>query len=332
MNTVAKGKQLRIGVMGFAHVHTPGLVALSKELGAEVIGADPDEQQAKAGAERFGIDLAEGYDDLLSRDLDGVVITAENVFHRDLCERAAAAGCHVLSEKPLATSVADGRAMIEACRKAGVWLSVAFPMRYSPPIARVAATAMAGRLGHVIAMAGTNPGSCPGGWFADAALAGGGCMMDHTVHVADLMCWITGSGPKSVYAQGNELITPEHGTDTGGLVAVTFEDGTIATIDCSWSRLPTFPTWGGLTLEVVGTDGCMSVDAFGDRIVTYGANTRFGSFGADPNRAMVADFLDAIRDNRPPFIDGTAGLNASAIAVAGYRSKATGQPVAAFEH
>jgi predicted dehydrogenase len=325
------GRQLRIGIMSFAHVHTPGLIALSKALGAEVIGADPDEERAKASAQRLDIELADGYDDLLSRDLDGVIITAENVHHRELCERAAAAGCHVLCEKPLATTIADGRAMIEACSKAGVWLSVAFPMRYSPPIARVAATAMAGRLGRVLAMAGTNPGSCPGGWFADASLAGGGCMMDHTVHIGDIMCWITGSVPKSVYAQGNELITPEFGTDTGGLIAVTFEDGTIGTIDCSWSRLPTFPTWGAVTLEVVGEDGQMAADAFGERVEVFGDRARWESFGADPNLPMVADFFEAIRDDRPPFIDGTAGLNSSAIAIAGYRSKVTGQPVAVFE-
>lgn len=202
------GKNLNIGIMGFAHVHTPGLVALSKELGAgDVIGADPDPEQARHGGERFGIEVVADYDALLDRDLDAVVITAENVHHRALAEKAAAAGKHVLSEKPLATTVEDARAMIEACESAGVLLSVAFPMRYSPEIAQVAAAAQAGRLGTIAAIAGTNPGSCPGGWFADKDLAGGGCMMDHTVHVADLMCWITGSVPKTVYAQGNEMIT-----------------------------------------------------------------------------------------------------------------------------
>ena len=134
-----------------------------------------------------------------------------------------------------------------------------------------------------------------------------------------------------MYAQGNELITPEFGTDTGGLVAVTFEDGTIGTIDCSWSRLPTFPTWGGLTLEVVGTDGVIGVDAFADRANLYADKATWLGFGTDPNRGMVADFLSSIREKRMPTPNGTDGLNASAIAVAAYKSAASHTTVTAFE-
>ena len=281
---VGTGRPLRIGIMSFAHVHTPGFVALLGAFGCELVGADADPERAKASAERYGIEVVDDYPSLLDRDLDGVVICAENVFHRELTELAAAAGVYVLTEKPIATTIADGRAMIAACEKANVGLMTAFPMRWSPPLAQLVATARSGRLGQVVAMTGTNPGSCPGGWFVQPELSGGGSVVDHTVHVGDLMCSITGAVPVSVYAQTNALITPQYGIETGGLISVTFSDGTIGTIDASWSRLPTYPTWGGVTLEVVGTDGVIGVDAFADRANLYADKATWLGFGTDPNR------------------------------------------------
>lgn len=321
--------QPTIGVMSFAHGHTNGYVAILQSMGATVIGADTDADRARAAGERHGIEIVSDYDALLARRPDGVVIGAENVHHRALTELAAAAGTYVLTEKPLATTMADGRAMIEACEKAGVGLMTAFPVRFTPAIAQVAANVADGRLGTVVAMAGTNPGSCPGGWFADPALSGGGCVVDHTVHVADLMCWMTGAVPKTVFAQTNQLVRPEFGVETGGLISLEFSDGTIGTIDCSWSRVPasSYPTWGGLTLEVIGTDGVMYVDAFGERVSAYGAKPAWLTFGADPNRAMVAEFLAAIREQRMPSPSGLDGLRATAVAIAAYESAARNQAV-----
>ena len=73
--------------------------------------------------------------ELLSRpDIDAVIVTTANIGHKDATLAAAAAGKHVLCEKPLATTVADGRAMIEACAAAGVFLGTAFPCRYLPAV------------------------------------------------------------------------------------------------------------------------------------------------------------------------------------------------------
>ncbi len=88
-------------------------------------------------AGQFGTQAFESYEALLAApDLDAVVIGSENVRHRELTEMAASAGKHVLCEKPLATTVADGEAMIAACKSAGVQLMTAFPV---PLLARDAA-------------------------------------------------------------------------------------------------------------------------------------------------------------------------------------------------
>ncbi|WP_204916900.1 Gfo/Idh/MocA family oxidoreductase [Microlunatus panaciterrae] len=322
------GTGLRIGVMSYAHVHAPGLVSLLKALGAEVLAADLDPARGASSSAAAGVEFVGDYEALLARDLDGVVICAENSEHRKLTERAAAAGAYVLTEKPLATSVEDGLAMIDACDRAGVGLMTAFPLRFAPQIITVAALAHGGRLGKIAALSGANPGSCPGGWFADKDLAGGGCVMDHTVHLADLMCWLTGAIPTTVYAQTNRMISPQHNIDTGGLVSITFSDGTIANIDASWSRLGHYPVWGGLTLEVVGTDGVVQADPFGEQMLATSQQTKWLRFGADPNREMVREFLTSIRERRQPTPSGRDGLLATAIALAAYRSDEQNAPVA----
>lgn len=316
------GHGLRIGILSFAHVHAPGLAALLVGLGAEVLVSDPDVDRGRAGAEAAGATFVGSHADLLGAGVDGVVICSENVHHRELTEQAATAGAWVLTEKPLALSLSDGAAMINACKRAKVGLMTAFPMRFVPQLSQVAALAHGGSLGQVVSMAGTNPGTCPGGWFVDPELSGGGSVIDHTVHLADLMCWLTGATPTSVYAQVNDLITPEYGVETGGLVAVTFSDGTIGTIDASWSRLPHYPVWGGLTLEVVGTEGILSADPFGEQMLTSTDRTRWLRFGADPVRAMLVEFLTSIRERRNPSPSGRDGLLSTAIALAAYRSAA----------
>lgn len=314
------GAGLRIGLLSFAHVHAPGLVSLLKALGATVIGADHDQHRGQKQAVASGIEFVDSYSELLTRSLDGVVICSENSEHRRLAELAAAAGAYVLTEKPLALSISDGKAMIAASAAAGVGLMTAFPMRFSLPIARAARLVQSQQLGTIAAISGTNPGTCPGGWFAQPELSGGGSIIDHTVHVADLMCWLTGAVPTKVYAQVNSLIAPEHGVETGGLVSVHFSDGSFGTIDASWSRLPHYPAWGGLTLEIVGTDGVLSLDPFGDQLLATSDSTRQLRFGVDPNRAMLVEFLTSIKERRAPRPSGHDGLLATAIALAAYRS------------
>jgi predicted dehydrogenase len=317
----------RIGMMSFAHSHSRGyLDVLRRRPDVEVAAADDDPARVPDGVRRF-----DTYDELLGWAPDGVVVCAETSGHRALTERAASAGAYVLCEKPLATTAADGRSMVDACAAAGVGLMTAFPMRFSAPVAALAAAARAGRVGRIRSMAGTNPGRMPGGWFGDPVLAGGGAVMDHTVHLVDLMRWITGSEPVEVYAQTNRLVHPDAAVETGGLLALTFADGTVATVDSSWSRVDGYPTWGGLTLEVVGDAGVLAVDAFRQYVESYGETTRWLPFGLDPNEGLLGEFLAAIRERRPPVPSGLDGLRATAVALAAYRSAAAGQPVPVAE-
>lgn len=325
---------MRIGLMSFAHLHAEAYVQNLKALPeVEVIGlADDDAEQGRYHAAQHGLRWFDSYAALLAEKPDGVVICSENARHKPLALLAAEAGAHILSEKPLATSLADGQTMLERCQQAGVSLMTAFPMRFSAPLIEVKAALAAGGLGQIYCCAATNQGQLPRrSWFVDPALAGGGAVMDHTVHLADLLRWYLEREAVEVYAQTNRIIQGDRvEVETGGLIMLTFEGGAFATIDCSWSRPPNYPTWGGLDLELVGERGVINVDAFKQTVSLYGRDQqpparRF--WGSDANQAMLDEFIAAIQEQRAPRVSGYDGYKALEIALAAYRSAETGQPV-----
>lgn len=323
---------MRVGLCSFAHVHAPVYAArLAAMPGVELLAADDDAERGRRMSAALGITFAGAYDELFAMRPEAAVICVENVRHRALVEAAARAGAHVLCEKPLATTLADARAMIEACAAAGVILMTAFPVRFSPPIRTLAGMVAGGRLGEVLACTGTNQGQLPGaGWFVDPVLAGGGAVFDHTVHLADILDWMLGPAVR-VYAQTNRIChADEVDVETGGLLAMAYGDGAVATIDCSWDRPASYPTWGGLTLEVLGSRGSVAVDAFRQAVTHYddaAGGARWAGWGPDLDARMLTEFLGAVREGRRPQPDGEAGLRAMAVALAAYRSADRGRPV-----
>lgn len=328
---------LKIGVMSFAHLHAAGFTSgLVGRPGVEVRIADEDPERGQKYADQFGVPFAGSYEALLDWAPDAVMVCSENAGHRKLVELAAGAGAYVLCEKPLATTLSDGRQMLEACERAGVELMTAFPMRFAPPIAEFAERVRGGALGTLLGGEGINFGTNPGGWFVDPQQAGGGSVMDHTVHIADLLRWILGCEAVEVYAQSNSILYPELPVETAGLIAVTFSNGVVATIDCSWSRPRAYPTWGAVKLELVGENGVAGVDAYRQKIGVYTDgpkrggpyDTRWLPFTGDSTAGMLDEFLAAVRERRTPHPSGWDGYRATEIAIGAYRSAESGQPVA----
>jgi predicted dehydrogenase len=329
-------RSIRIGIMSAAHVHADGFVHnLRAAPHVELVGiADDDAKRGQAFAHKCRLTWYPSYDALLKESPDGVIICTENVRHLDSIKLAASAGAHILCEKPLTTSVEDGRTAINVCERAGVHLMTAFPVRFSAPIREVKTLLDGGGLGRLHAMNGTNQGQCPQryrAWFVEKALAGGGAMMDHIVHLADIMRWYTGSEAVEVYAQSNRILYSDTASEveTGGLVMITFADGTFASIDSSWSKPLAYPTWGGLALDLIGDKGVISVNAFKQGLTVFNETRKLPAFlgwASDSGQSMVNEFAAAIREGRQPAITGYDGLKATEIVVAAYRSAASGQP------
>jgi predicted dehydrogenase len=328
--------RLRIGLLSAAHIHADSYAELLAQMpDVEVVGlADPDEGRGRAFAAAHSIAFLGARDALLGERPDAVLVTSENVYHRDDVEAVAASGSHVLCEKPLATTVADARATVDACAAAGVRLMTAFPMRFSPPVRQVESRIAGGGIGRVRAVAAVNQGQLPSrhrAWFADPDLAGGGAVMDHTVHVVDLLRWILGREAVEVWATTNRIVHADRAAvETGGVVVVTFDDDVFASIDCSWSRPDHYPTWGGLAMEIVGDRGIVELDAFRQRATLHGAGDPHATWmfwGSDADRSMLRAFVDAMRAGVDPPVTGEDGLRAVEVVEAAYRSAASGQPV-----
>jgi predicted dehydrogenase len=327
---------MKIGILSFAHHHAEAYIANLRAIPGVVVSgvADEDSQRGQHFAEVYGTSFFPDYAALLESKPDGVIICSENVKHRPLVEMAAAAGVNVLCEKPLATTLTDAQAILDACTQAGVLLMTAFPMRFSPPLLEIKARLDSGDLGQVFCFNATNQGELPSkhrSWFVDPKLAGGGAIMDHTVHLVDIMRWYLGSEASEVYAQTNHIFhAAEVEVETGGLEMITFKNGVFASIDASWSRPPYWPTWGGLTFEMVTERGAVIVDGFKQNLTVYShANQRpvWQYWGSDMNQAMVAEFVEAVRVGRQPYVTGLDGLRAVEVTLAAYESARRGQPV-----
>ncbi|HUN06210.1 MAG TPA: Gfo/Idh/MocA family oxidoreductase [Aggregatilineales bacterium] len=336
---------MRIGILSFAHLHAESyLGALLAMPDVTVVGiADDNAERGRYFAGQFGVTCFESYAALLAEKPDAVIVCSENANHRPLVEMAAAAGAHVLCEKPLATTVEDARAIVEVCQRHGVQLMTAFPMRFSAPAMEVKKLMASGGLGRIYGVNATNQGALPEfhqaenlpflkrDWFVDKALAGGGALADHIVHLADLLRWYLGEEVTEVYAASNTIL---HGgrvsVETGGLVMLTFQSGAFASLDCSWSKPAYYPTWGGLAMEVVAEGGLVTMDAFKQVMTVYSHSAgrpRYAWWGSDANAGMLREFIAACRENRTPAVTGADGLRAVEIVAAAYKSVESGDAV-----
>jgi predicted dehydrogenase len=211
-----------------------------------------------------------------------------------------------------------------------VQLGTAFPVRGSPAVVALKEAIASGTLGRIRAIRATNPGQYPGLWFGDKKQAGGGAVMDHTVHAADAIRWLTGDEFARVHAELGAFIYGLEVEDCGVLTC-DLVHGAFASIDCSWSRPQTFPTWGGVTLHVVGEKATVDVDVFRQALTHYddtSGRTRLVGWGDDLTARMVGGFVDAILAGRDVPIDGNDGLRALEVAIAAYRSAEARSPVA----
>ncbi len=316
----------KIGILSFAHMHAQSYAACLNALpNAELAGIwDDNPKRGKAMAKDFGTKFTAKLDKFLAGDMNGVIVCAENVKHRELVEAAAKAGKWILCEKPLAPTVKESKEMIAICKKAGVGLGTAFPCRFAPTLMDARAQIQSGAFGEILAIACTNHGQCPFDWFVDEKLSGGGATMDHTVHVADALRWIMEKEFTKVYCEkGNLLHKKTMKTDDLGMLNLEMEGGIQVSHIASWSRAKSYPTWGDVTMEFIGTGGVLNVDAFNQKVNVYNdetMRTEWAPYGDNPDLGLVSDFVNACDERIAPSVTGEDGLRATEVTVAAHKS------------
>ena len=324
---------VRLGICSTAHLHADSYAAaLDDHPDAEFVGvadAAADADRGRSKAAEYGVEYRDA--DALLADADGVVVCSTNVDHLDWVERAADAGADVLCEKPLAPTVAEAEEMVETCRDAGVNLGVAMPLRFSQPVLNAKTAMDNGALGDLQFLRGTNRGKMPGGWFVESDASGGGAVVDHSVHLLDVVRWITGEEVEEVYAEADTRFHDIEVEDVN-LLSMTLTDGTEFVLDGSWSKPDEWDFWGDATLRLVGTEGVVSIDCFDQTIKQTrdagdpGIKSLY--WGSNPDEGLVDDFVEAVAEDRPPSKTGADAVEDVAVVEAAYESIAETEPVA----
>lgn len=316
---------MKVGILGTRHVHADGLAHHAQGLGATIVGAVERDLDAVAAWTRSPL---VDRDELL-RSVDAVIVAGTNRERVDDTLAATRAGIPVLCEKPVAADRADLARLVAEADPALVM--VALPLRFSMAARRARTAIVAGAIGTPLAARGTNHGQFPGGWFGRREDAGGGALQDHVVHLSDLLCWLLDERASRAYARAGQLLHPQNDVEDCGVVTLDFDSGVFASIDASWSRPKSFPTWGDVWLELVGTAGRLRIDPMATHIDYYGDDdgklVHIGYSDDDMTREMVRAFLDFARDpGSPSPVTLEEGIHASDTVLAAYASVDSGRP------
>ncbi|WP_309119389.1 Gfo/Idh/MocA family oxidoreductase [Paenibacillus sp.] len=320
---------MRAGILSFAHMHAHSYAAqLRRHPDAELAAVwDADETRGREAAATYGAEYVADLSAFLSLPIEAVIVCSETAKHKEHVVAVARAKKHVLCEKPIATTTADAEEMIRACREEGVTLRIAFPVRHATAARIARERIQAGELGRVLAVRSSNRGKRPGGWFEDPALSGGGAAADHTVHLTDAIRWMLGDEVRRVFAELETSFRDQGAVEDCGVALLEMRSGTIVSIDPSWSMPDAYPIWGDLTMEIVGERGTITLDLFRQSSRWYAAgsaNTTLLPWMDDLNEGLIREFVEGVRDGRPPEIAGEDGLRTLEVVEACYLSRKAG--------
>jgi predicted dehydrogenase len=329
---------LNVAIVGCAHQpHAWSYArALTSTPSARLVAVfDEDPALGRSIADDSAAPFTDDLEELLaSPELDAVVVCSPTAQHRRHAEAAASAGCHVFSEKPIATTVGDARAMITACRDAGVQLHVAFVCRFLPHVRSIKKALDSGSLGEVIGIRAGNRGRPPlpphyPAWITQAHESGGGALIDHSVHLTDVVRHLTGREVTSVAAETGALLWGADVEDCT-LLSLVLDNGAVAGLDPSWSVPANNPWDYDFFLRLVGTGGSVDLDDLAEsvRVVSgrMADGLRLAGFAEDSDAEMIETFCASVRQGRllEPSASGEDGLRALEVALAGYASASSG--------
>jgi len=341
-------KRIKVGIIGsqfISHIHT---ISLRRCAQAEVFAvASPTPGHAQNFAAKHAIpNHFTDYKKMLALpELDVVVMGTPNDLHCSITLDAAAAGKHVVVEKPLCLNLAEADRMIEACRKAKVKLMYAEELCFAPKYVRLKQLLDSGALGVPTLLKQSEKHSGPHApHFWDVRRSGGGVTMDMGCHAIEFFRWILGGSPiiKSVYAQmGTQVHKDQTQGDDNSIILIEFAAGVIGLAEESWTKQ------GGMDdrAEIHGSKGVAYADLLhGNSIETYSAegyeyavekagSTKgwtFTIFEEEWNYGFPQElehFVDCVQNDKQPLVTGEDGRAVLEVIFAAYESARTGRKV-----
>jgi predicted dehydrogenase len=261
----------RLGFLGVGWIGRHRMRALSQEGLAEVAAvADPQAEALAAAAEAApAAEPAASLEELLDRDLEGLVIATPSALHAQQAIAALEHGLAVFCQKPLARDAEETRRVLAAARGADRLLGVDLSYRHVEALRAARRAVEAGEIGrlHSLDLAFHNAYGPDKPWFTDPALAGGGCLIDLGTHLVDLALWLTGAGEVAVETARTLSL---HGHEVEDQASAELALGEVrARLACSWFQ----PAGGECAFECTawGSEGAVSVRNVGGSFYDFRA-------------------------------------------------------------
>lgn len=318
-----------IGCGGISRAHVRAMQKLGRGTVRVVATCDVEEALAQERAQELGAEtvLTDWREALKREDIEAVDICLPHDLHAEVAIAAAQAGKHILVEKPIATTLEDGWAMVRAAREAGVVLMTAFVERFEAENWRTKQLLDEGWLGApILAQVDhlQNVAIPPGHWARERKRLGGGAIASAGCHRLDLLRWFIG---EVEWVSAETYYDPERMEgEVAGVVNLQFTSGALATMSINWmSPYPAF--YRKLWLE--GTEGCVhnwnGLHVFSRKKPEWsGGFVRLECEPVDPFAAEIHHFVECVREGKEPLTNGEDSLRSQAVAIAANVSEQTG--------
>jgi UDP-N-acetylglucosamine 3-dehydrogenase len=304
---VGAGSVLRVGVVGVGVMGSNHARVLSEMSGVNLVGvADPDRKQREFVARAIGCPAFGHMDELLRSGVDAVTIAAPTHLHHALALECIARGVHLLVEKPIASNVAEGRAIVAAAGRAGVTLMIGHVERFNPAVESIKRWI---RDQDILSIAITRVGPFP------PRMSNVGVVIDLAVHDIDLIRWFTDSEIVEIQPQLSSAVAEREDI---ALLQFRTASGVLAHINTNWltpfkarnihiATRDKYLIADLLTLQVTECFGFQTDGSYSMRHLSVGY--------AEPLRAELVAFVNAVRRGETPAVTGEEGVASLEIAM-----------------
>jgi len=240
----ARQRKPRVGFLGVGWIGRHRMQAIADTGAAEIVAvADASEQALRdACAVAPGASAAASLDELLARDLDGLVIATPSALHAGQAAQTLQRGLAVFCQKPLARTADENARVVAAARDADRLLGVDLSYRHTQAMQRIRALVDSGEIGTVYAvdLVFHNAYGPDKAWFRDPRLSGGGCVIDLGIHLVDLALWTLGfpavaEVSSRLYAQGARLPRAADVVEDHAVAQLDLASGAVVRLACSWN-------------------------------------------------------------------------------------------------
>lgn len=276
-------------------------------------------------------------------EIELIAIATPSGVHAEIALYCIDHGINLIIEKPMAMNMKDAEEIIRRAEEKGVKVSACHQNRFNIAVQKTKKALDEGRFGKL------SHGSIHVRWNRDenyykqAPWRGtwaddGGCLMNQCIHGIDLLRWLMGGEVDTVYGQTRQQEHPYLEAEDVGMAVVTFKNGAIATIEGTTNVYPknleeALYLFGETGTVKIGGTSTNNIDVwnFADETEADQKNKGFqeatSNVYGNGHTSLYADVIDAIQNNRKPYVDAAAGRNAVEMILAIYKSMKTGLPV-----